>query len=40
MKNNKNFKFNKSVVGVRGYALYIEYLKIVKNINVNYFLKG
>ena len=40
MKNNKKFKFNKSVVGVRGYALYIEYLKIVKNINVNYFLKN
>ena len=40
MINNKKFKFNKSVVGVKGYALYIEYSKLIKNINVNYFLKN
>ena len=40
MINNKKFKFNKSVVGVKGYALYIEYSKLIKNINVHYFLKN
>jgi len=38
--NNKNLKFNRSVVGVRGYSLYLEFSKYIKNISLNYFLRN
>lgn len=38
--NKKKLKFNRSVVGVRGYSLYLEFSKYIKDIDLNYFLKN
>ena len=37
---DKKLKFNPSVVGVRGYALNIQFSKYIKTIDFNYFLKN
>ena len=37
---NKKLTFNKSVVGVKGYSLYIKFTKYIKSIDLNYLLKN
>ena len=37
---NNNLKFNRSVVGVKGYELHLENIKFIKNIDVNDFFKN